>query len=152
MWGLAPRLLSGKPRPWSMPSQALHPQVPRAHSLPADTLAVTGHIPTPLIDQARFLMWTTPPVSFLGLDVRLEPKGSSLGFRGGLALFHAPCGLVRMLRRFNTSDHTASRITTRIAPEQQIVAIMSRHEMSRNKIPGKMSPLGLDFDILPRCM
>lgn len=77
---------------------------------------------------------------------------NSLGFRGGLALFHTPCGLVRMLRRFNTSDHTASRFTTRVAPEQQTVAIISSQEMSRNGLPGKISPLRLDFDCLPRCM
>jgi hypothetical protein len=86
------------------------------HCLPADALELTGRIPTHLIDLTRFFMWTTPPVSFLGLDVRLEPKSSSLGFRGGLALIHTPVA-VRMLRRFNASDHTASRLTTRVAPE-----------------------------------
>jgi hypothetical protein len=74
-----------------MPAQVFT-SVPFVHCLSADTLALTGRIPTHLIDLTRFFMWTTPPVSFLGLDIRLEPKGSSLGFRGGLALFHTPCG------------------------------------------------------------
>jgi len=29
---------------------------------------------------------------------------------------------------------------------------MARREMGRNKLPGKMCPLGVDFDLLPRCM
>jgi hypothetical protein len=79
-----------RPRPRSCLAR-FSPSVPFVHCLPADTLALTGRIPTHLIDLTRFFMWTTPPVSFLGLDIRLEPKGSSLGFRGGLALFHTPC-------------------------------------------------------------
>jgi hypothetical protein len=69
----------------------------------------------------------------------------SMRFRGGLSLFHAPCGLVPVLRRFNTSDHTASHFATRVAPEQQNSGNkLSRREMSRNKLPGTMSPLGVD--------
>jgi hypothetical protein len=140
MWGLALSVISSDLDPSQYVSRftlsramCTLPGLHRPSSLAA-------HILTHLIDLTSLWMWTTPPFSFLGLDVRVEPKRSFFEVQGGLVQFHTPRGLVQMLRRFNTSDHTASRVTTRISPEQQTVAILLRHEMSRNKLPRKMSP------------
>jgi len=66
---------------------------------------------------------------------------SSFRVGSGFRLFHAPCGLAQMLRRFNTSDHTALSFAPRIAPEQRTVAKSLRRLISCLHIPRTMSGL-----------